>query len=253
MNGDTRKVSKKVLADHKKVKPQVLLPPLLQYPGNISPVRWVDQGLPDIVWISLLHHVVGFNKGVEIVLLAAKLGVQLQVGEKKSLFASISTYELLGEEQKQSLRSRLEIAGALALLKTAIEPLVTCYPECPLRFLFSEDEISTSFQEQDIALMKKIVACLFDKRSREAVLAQLTAVYIAGRTGVVLIPPGLGMDNIEEVVKYPETDESRKIAASVCAMSVMLLEGMDPNAPKSSWPSYFWNRGLEINGCAPNE
>jgi hypothetical protein len=48
------------------------------------------------------------------------------------------------------------------------------------------------------------------------------------------------------VANYPETEESRSVAASICA-GVNGFLGMTIQAPgRTAWAKSFWNRGLEL-------
>jgi hypothetical protein len=70
------------------------------------------------------------------------------------------------------------------------------------------------------------------------------AVYIAFCTNKMRALQGTGFDNFPAIENYPETEESRAVAAEVRATVYSLL-----SETPQDWESYFWNRGLEIEPC----
>jgi hypothetical protein len=76
---------------------------------------------------------------------------------------------------------------------------------------------------------------------------QANGVYIAFVTGKLQVAPGLSLANFPAIEKYPETEESRRVASGV-RMAVNMFIGMAEQSP-NDWQKYFWNRGLELEPC----
>jgi hypothetical protein len=73
---------------------------------------------------------------------------------------------------------------------------------------------------------------------------QANGVYIAFVTGKLQVARGLSLANFPAIEKYPETEESRRVASGV-RMVVNMFIGMARQSP-NDWQKYFWNRGLEL-------
>ena len=97
-----------------------------------------------------------------------------------------------------------------------------------------------------LASLEVLVADLTYKRGRRAVLMQANALYLLGSQGKLFIKKGLSLGNFEALKDYPDTEESRKVGASMCASSAMVvtLPGND-DLNVWRWPKYFWKRNLE--------
>ena len=54
--------------------------------------------------------------------------------------------------------------------------------------------------------------------------------------------------DFNNIIDYPETDDSRMIASFVRATTnLMLSDQIIENS--NEWVSYFWNRGLQLEPC----
>ena len=94
---------------------------------------------------------------------------------------------------------------------------------------------------------KTLLATLFDKVDKPAMFMQANGVYIAFMTGKLRVAKGLSLANFPAIEKYPDTEESRRVASGVRAVISMAI-GMADKLP-NDWPTYFWNRGLELEPC----
>ena len=65
---------------------------------------------------------------------------------------------------------------------------------------------------------------------------------------MLLVNKGLSLANFPEVANFPRTEESKKVAGAVRGTCSFLFNDTFYDK-KSFWPSYFWNRGLEIEKC----
>ena len=118
----------------------------------------------------------------------------------------------------------------------------------PLRFLYSVKPNSSGEEKQNIARLKNLVGGMYDKISRDTMMVQATAIWLAFDSGVLKVFEGLALAKFPEIEKYPHTELSEKVAASIRSSIFMFFN--EPHYPKSSnWPKYFWNHGLEVDKC----
>jgi hypothetical protein len=232
---------KGVLSDHQR-KGKVLIPPFTAQLGPLREVSWVKRILPEVFWIALLQHEAGLRNGVMLARELAKSS--REVTASNGLFASMSSFSRLGDDGFRNLRHQLAGRGFLFDLQKSISSLVGLYPESPLRSLFSQMPDGAG----SLPLVKSIVSKLFDRASRDAVMAQSTFIYLALDAGVLKVREGLALADFPLVQDYPDTERSRQVAAMVRA-AITNFFGEPLYEESSPWPSYFWNRGLELERC----
>lgn len=235
-----------VLSDHKRVGKR-FIPPFIHALGGLQEVKWVDVPLPELLWLALLNHRHGLRRGAELAVEVVR-STTAAVGpaEKKVWFGPISVYGKLTGEQRQAVVATLKSGGHLDDLKIALGSLVALYPECPLVFLF-EGTSPQGERPDHLSQLKVILEDLFDKTTKAATLMQANAMYIAFATDMLFVSRETSLANFPAVADYPHTDEAKRIGASVRA-SINGFFGMSYDN-SSSWPRYFWNRGLEIDQC----
>jgi hypothetical protein len=233
-----------ILSDHQKVGRRYI-PPILQL-GPFSDVKWVECVLPEVLWLGLLNEAYGVAKGAELALGLARAAVK--TAGRKKWYGSTSAYAALDEVQKIQILNTLA-TNDRELLQKAFLPFLLFYPRCPLTFIF-EDNFRwerESKPKKVLAEFKAFLAALFDKLEKPATFMQANGVYIAFVTGKLQVAKGLSLANFPAIEKYPETEDSRRVASGV-RMAVNMFIGMAEQLP-NDWQKYFWNRGLELEPC----
>jgi hypothetical protein len=236
---------KRVLGDHAR-KGKRFVPPFVHTLGPLQEVKWIDVPLPELLWLALLNHRHGLERGAELALTMARSGMDALASGERRWFAPTSAYGILSANQRSAVISQLAAGGHLIDLQSALDSLVALYPECPLAFLFV-GATRQGERAQQVAALKRVLANLFDKTTPEAVSMQANAVYIAFVSGLLRASATTSMANFPAVADYPRTDESQRVAASVrSTINMFFTRSYDRT---SQWPGYFWNHGLEIDGC----
>lgn len=235
-----------VLSDHKKVGKR-FIPPMLQL-VSFSEVKWVDWILPELLWLGLLNDRYDLARGAELALSLARAVIKTSDYSSKTWLAPISAYDALTEKQKNEVIRTLKLSNNLQPLKEALTPLVAFYPGCPLNFLFEGTLLSLENSKETLEQFKELLATLFDRWEKVATLMQANAVYIAFATDLLKVTKGLALANFPAVADFPDTEESRRVAASVRA-TVNGFFGRYFRDKSSNWSQYFWNRGLELEPC----
>jgi len=240
-------MNKKILQDHKR-KGKTLVPPFVDMVGPLHEISWVKTILPELLWIALIHNHYGDSKAVRLITSFNRLALKCSPSEKKHVFTSVSSFQELNSDQQSRLREEATNSGELFSIQKALEPLIAFYPECPLCFLYSTTPCLSDDQDQHLENLKAIVAYLYDKTSRNAMMVQATAIWLAFDSETLKVFEGSALANFPEIERYPDTDLSQKIAGSIRSTLPMFFS--EPHySSGSTWPRYFWNRGLEIDGC----
>lgn len=236
-----------ILSDHTKVG-KVFKPPLLTQLGKLEETSWVKSTLPELFWIGLILENCGLRSGIDLCLALAREAQKIQSEDKNNWFAATSSYTALTAHSKNIVCQRLSDLNKLQPIRKALSSLIYFYPKCPLAFLFKDLVINISVEEDALTEFKEILASMYFKRDRLPILVQAQGIYIALVAQTLRIPQGSEIANLEAVTDYPDTEESLRVGASVCATCNMLI-GMTLQESNSSWSDYFWQRGFEIDNC----
>lgn len=240
-------MTKKILQDHKR-RGKTFIPPFTHMLGPLHEISWVRTMLPELLWIALIQNYHGLHEGVEIITTLTRIARRCSPSEKGRIFATINSFGELKTEEQSCLQSELATSGELFKIQKALLPLIVFYPECPLRFLYSTKPSLADETDKILERFKTLVGGLYDKTSRDTMMVQATAIWLAFDSGVLKVFKGLALASFPEIEKYPHTELSQKVAASIRTTIHMFFT--EPQYPASSnWPRYFWNRGFEIDRC----
>ena len=238
---------KTILQDHKR-EGKRFIPPFNHMLGPLYEVSWVRTILPELLWIALIQNYYGLQEGVEIITKLNRVTLECSPSEKLQLFATISSFERVKLEEYACIQTKLADAGELFKIQKALLPLVVFYPKCPLRFIYSTEPSFIDSASQYLKKFRLLVEGLYDKTSRDAIMVQSTAIWLAFDSGVLKVFEGLALASFPEIEKYPHTELSKRVAASIRSTIPMFFA--EPHYLESSnWPRYFWNRGFEIDQC----
>ncbi len=235
----------RILKDHKKIGKK-FVPPLAQL--GLTDVYWVNDILPELFWMALLNERHGLAHGAKLCVELAKAAMATKRGRRKPWFGTMSSYVKLTDNQKRRIVVAVEDLGLLQDLRAGLKPLVQCYPECPLSFLFGNSLPKGPRTVADLEFIKGTLESLFDRRGEAATWCQANAIYIAFVTDKLKVAKGLALADFPEIQDFPNTDKSRLIASAVRAM-VTGFFGEGLRDEKAGWSKYFWNRGLELENC----
>jgi len=238
---------KEILRDHKRQR-KTFIPPFTHMLGPLREISWVKTALPELLWIALIQKYHGHTKGVALITSLTRLARKCSASEKKRIFATTSSFEGITPAEQSCLQSELATSGELIEIPNSLVPLIVFYPECPLRFLYSTMPSLSGMPDQRLENFRALVGGLYDKTFRDTTLVQATAIWLAFDSGILKVAKGLALASFPEIEKYPQTELSQKVAASIRSSIQMFFT--EPHYPISSnWPRYFWNRGFEIDQC----
>lgn len=239
--------AKKILQDYKR-QGKTFIPPFTHKLGPLHEMSWVKIILPELVWIALIQEYYGHSKGVALITSLTRLARKSAPAEKIRIFATISSFSEMTAEEQLCFQGGLAASGELFEIQKALRPLIVFYPECPLGFLFSTRPSLTDAGTTELETFKILVAALYDKTSRNTMMVQATAVWLAFDSGGLKVFEGLALASFPEIEKYPDTELSKRVAGSIRASLPMFFT--EHHYPvNSNWPKYFWNRGFEIDRC----
>lgn len=237
-----------VLSDHKRIGKR-FIPPLATL--NISEVSWVNQIIPQLIWIAILIDTFGFKKGVEYSLAIAQLARESVGQEKIDWFGWLYSFSKLSEQQKSFIIQKLAAEGMFSEISSAFSAFARSYPEFPLLFLATatSDDMKDGITI-DLETFKETLLNLYDRRSIFAMRVQATVIYLGFANDFLRVAKGLALADFPEIEKYPDTDRSKEVASSIRA-TINSIVGVVDDPEFNTWSKYFWNRGIEIEPCQP--
>ena len=239
---EARSVNKGVLDGYKKIG-TTFVPPMVHRTGPWEHISWSSQTMPELIWWDVLIDRASHRFAANV---AEEIAKYFKTRDNKERWwAFISDYTRLGTDDMNGLKEHLRRANVLAHLVESLGDFVALYPACPIsRFL---DQPPTGIA--DVGYLQRFenrMRDLEDKRSRGGVLVQAQAIYMGFVLNKLFVKRGLALADFPEVEKYPATDLSRQVGASICATVNMLGGTMLPKYSEDDWVQYFWQRSLDL-------
>ncbi|MEZ4740849.1 MAG: hypothetical protein R3B45_00100 [Bdellovibrionota bacterium] len=229
----------RVLSDYKKVGKK-FIPPFIHMLGPMKNVSYHRSGIPEIIWMGLLNERFGIARGAEI---AAKFAENAKELDAENRWAAPMTaiHDAFVNQSKE-LISGLDKKGILQDLRDGLHDFTVCYPENPLKIIF-ETQPSTLKDERYLSQYKEVFSSFFEKRGRPAIMMQANAIYMAFIQDKLKVNKGLALADFPEIEKYPNTEKSKQVGASICAALNMMF-AHQVGTTHEGWKSYFWNQGF---------
>ncbi len=233
---------KKILDGHKKVGSK-FIPPMNQL-EMMKSYSYIDQMLPELIWIGLINDNLGFIKGarfIEKIFLAMD---ELKKDDHKNNYVFASAYKLLDEDNKNIVIQKLKTIDVLEDLQNFIAPLTLLYDEFPMMFIGPPSVILSQDQ-----LIKKISVCVekhYDKYETPGIVLNGSILLSRLVTKKIHFPSDMKLPDFNAVIDNPDSKEASRAASFMRAnaMAEFGMLGID-----NSWAKYFWNRGFELSPC----
>ena len=250
----------RILSDHRQLGKK-FIPPMQQL-GPWKDANWIGLILPEILWIALLNDCYGWVRGAELSLALARAAAEAtgidptefkkQFGKSpKQMFATTTAYATLSGEQEHQAISQLRKTSQLEPIVNGLALLFSYYPNCPLKFLLQG--LPKHGNASNLEHFKQVLSALLDKYDDPATFTMANAMYIAFCTNKMRVivedrnsSQKSALANLPAIKDFPNTEESRMVAAGVRASIGVLVTGDNAS---TEWPDYFWNRGLELEAC----
>jgi hypothetical protein len=237
-----RSANRKVLDGYKKVGAS-FIPPMVHQVGPWDFVSWSSQIMPELIWWDVLSDRVSHRFAAKV---AEEIGRYFKPRENRECWwAFVSDYTRLGTDDMNGVKEHLRQANVLPNLMEALGGFVNLYPACPIsRFL---DQPPTGIVDVSyLGHFESRMTVLEDKRSRSGVLVQAQAIYMGFVLRKLHVKKGLALASFPEVEKYPDTELSKQVGASICAAVNGLAGTMLPKYSEDAWVQYFWQRSLDL-------
>jgi hypothetical protein len=233
--------SKKVLSDHRKVGKK-LIPPLLDLIGE-SDYSYRQNGIPQIIWISIIIHKLGLKDSIRLISEYIKVLNKLNI--KNGIPYYLSWYSNLSDSDAQKITKALHSSDIYDKMNIHLSSLLNVHPSCPLNKIF----MNKPMQELDLPVVKRILGSLLDKTSFESTMTLTALTYILSSCGILRIADSeISLPDPNSIFDYPNTEDSRHLGSFVRSASTGLLSEIHIKE-KEPWVSDFWKRGMLLEPC----
>ena len=229
---------KKVLKDHKQ-KGKVFTPPLMQN-HFLKPLSWINDLVPELLWIALVHRKLGRKEANETIL--ALHQEYVRISETEYLLPFISSYDTLSKVLKKKLKEEFQKTEHYEKLFFGLIELQYFYEGHPLEFLY--DDKSISIEEVELQTIKSTLEEILVRRTKDSTLVQGAFYYVSFLVGKIQPLRKETILEINELSNYPDSELSREIASSIRA-TINAVAGIGKN-PDCTWIRDFWNKSFQI-------
>lgn len=239
--GNTNK-KKQILAGHKKIG-KCFVPPMMQLPKLVN-TCYVDDMLPELIWIGLINERFGYIRGARIIEKVFITVEKYKENGQEGNYALMSCFNKLNCDQKIAIADSLRKEQVLETIQNSIAPLVILYDNCPLIFfgppvhIYSRDDL--------IMLLKKCISKTINRYDTPAIVlfgAMLIARLV---TNTVSLSPNIDLPDLNSVINSPDSEEA-KISAGFMRASGLAEFGM--MKIEKVWAKHFWNKNFELSAC----
>ncbi len=232
-----------VLDDHQRMGKK-FIPPLAQL--KTKPVSYVNQLLPEMLWMGLVHDELGYREGIRLCHALAVTAHKIHNPKKHINFALCSAYLKLSEAERTELIKQLAEGESLEQLNNCIAPLTILYEGFPLAFLgLPVDSLDRTI------LVKKLKGSIsrhIIKYETPALAIQAAVVYIRGITGGLHLPAQMTPPDLDSIVTAPESENAKRAGAFVRSFVLMEIS-LAGEEHTDAWARSFWNQGLVVDDC----
>ena len=235
---------REVLEGHKKVGSK-FVPPMMQIP-NFLEISYVNQILPEIIWMGFLNDEFGYREGINLSSTLAKLAFDLRETDSHINFTLASNFNLLSHERKSDLIHRLEENSGLVKYRNSLLPLIALYEDFPLSFIGMGGEGYDKAQ-----LVKKIKVCIekhINKHETPALIIQANVMYVRTSNGGLHFAPHIEVPDLNALIEDPESEQAKRAGGFVRISAMQEFMPMSEGR-FSDWSKSFWNQGYKLDRC----
>lgn len=241
-------MKKPVLSDHKKKGQRFIPPALAAMP--MHEISYVNQLLPEILWLALLRTQVGNTRAIELALnFMTLVKDSVEKGDFRN-FALIGRFNELGDSTKKGIANKVALSTFGDELIKLLEPLLNNYPKCPLDFL--KPNVPTCDRSTSIRLMQTVVETHINRNSYNAAVIQAMTALIRQAMGGLHYSARVEKPDFSSFIASTEDSDWERIGsrARLAAQSELMPMGQSIN---DEWARYFWNTGVVNSECDLND
>ncbi len=233
---------KQILKGHKRVGKR-FIPPMKQIP-MMTETSFVNDMLPELVWIGLINDRVGYIRGARIIEKVFLAVDGLKKEGQEGNYALMSSFNKLSSAQKIDIVDSLKNNGVLELIQNSIAPLVLLYEECPLSFMGSP---TNSYSEEElVSIIKQCIKKTIDRYETPAIVLYGAMLLSRLVTKTIVFPSSMDLPDFNSVINSPDSEEAKRAAGFMRASGLGEFGALKLS---NSWAKHFWNKNFSLSPC----
>lgn len=235
-------VTKKNLEGYKR-QGKRFIPPMKQLP-QVREHSYVNDMLPQLVWLGLIHDRAGYRLGAKVLEVIIKATKELPTSAITFNYALQIAYAELSDDVKAAIIRGLEQENLLEIIRDSIAPLILLYDGCPFAFVGPPENVQS--EKTLISRISETVANHLDKYETPGAVLHGAMLLTRLMSGTVKFAQHIDIPDLNTVIDDPKSQEGRR-AASFMRANAGAEWGMleVPN----DWARHFWNRNAELSAC----
>ncbi|MEZ5529841.1 MAG: hypothetical protein R3E57_07900 [Porticoccaceae bacterium] len=233
---------KEVLKGYKK-KGAKFIPPMMQI-GNIQEVSYLNDALPNLIWMGLVIERYGYRKGVQLIIDFVSIAYE-KCADKNGNFSYLCYYSKLDLSLKSSIYFELRHKGILYPLQEALAPLSCLFRFFPALFLKPDFKVDKT---PLISRLKTTMKQSMNRYSKMATAIQVTAFYNLAANGKLHIASHIDVPDPNSIFTAPDSDEANR-AASFARSNMNTELGFRMDEISEGWVRDFWLQIYKLESC----
>jgi len=240
-------MKKKILEDHKKIGKK-MIPPLYQHPDmNITEGHYIDDTLPEIIWMGLIHRELGYKRGIEFVRQVIEcVNSSRNTDAEYYNFAIASNFCKLSSKEKKVMVEKLIDKGLFLNLSDMLSPIVYFYKDHPFDFCNKEVDLTKSEEADLMNILKTTIDNHSDRFKKDSVISMANVMYINGIDGKLHYAKGMEVPDLNVLFDNPDSEEAKRATAHVRNHMKM---GIMHHEDGHNWIKSFWNQSYHLGKC----
>lgn len=233
---------KQILAGHKRVGKR-FIPPMMQLQMTVD-TSYVNDMLPELIWIGLINERVGYVRGARIIEKVFLAVDALKEKDQDGNYALMSSFNKLTADQKTAITQALSEEGVLGIIQNSIAPLVLLYDDCPLIFL--GPPTNTYSQKDLISIIRLCVGKTIDRYDTPGIVlfgAMLLARLV---TRKIKFSADMDLPDFNSVIDSPGSEEAKRAAGFMRANGLAEFGMIKAD---NLWAKKFWDKNFELSPC----
>jgi len=221
------------------------IPPMKQLAG-LREYSYVNDMLPELIWLGLIHDRCGYRFGARVLQTAIKaIGTEAR-DSKYVNFALQSTYAAMTAEHKELITEAWKKNDLYDDIRCALSPLVVLFDGFALSFVGQPPDVFET--EQLVDTLKKCVGNHLSKYETPGIVLNGSLLLTRLLAGTITFSADIEIPDFNAVIDRPDSEEAKRAAGFMRANALGEIGMLNLS---NSWPKYFWNRNAEISPCEP--
>lgn len=234
----------KILGDHKKQGKLLVTPFNDKLP--MGDIHYIENILPEIIWIQLVINRYGLLEACEICSSVLDAANELAVERKSGTILFLSEFN---PSDWEGIKTRI---GDYAFEKfmEATHPLRKHFPLYNPFSTLSDAHISN--EEEDRNYIGKAIEDLFYRHSQSASIAQSIIIYNQLKSGRLKLFSTIRVPDLQSIIDRFDSEEAGH-ASSFCRMNINVTHQHSMQKTGTLWAQYFWNKCRSLSRSEPQK